>query len=243
MIRPRYSDIDDDAGGAPPCFLHALGPNGVICSDPHQARDVAHWRKAERERLISARLKLSADYRAAQTSAIARDLNPLIPTAPGTIVSVYWPIKAEPDLRPWMHALSEGGARIALPVAIAPGQPLMFRQWRPNARMAPGLWKIPYPADGAELVPTVMIAPVVGFDQDCFRLGYGGGFFDRTLAGFAASPRVIGVGYPGALISTIFPQPHDVPMDWIVTGTAPPLRRGVGQSRTTGRALHEPCGG
>lgn len=233
MILPRDSDVEDDAGGAPPCFLHELGTNGVVCSDPHQARDVAHWREAERERLISARRKLSADYRAAQTSAIARDLNQLVPTAPGTIVSVYWPIKAEPDLRSWMHALSEGGVCIALPVAIALGQPLMFRQWRPNARMARGLWKIPYPADGAEVVPSMMIAPVVGFDNDCFRLGYGGGFFDRTLAGLAVSPRVIGVGYSGALISTIFPQPHDVPMDWIVTGAAPPLRRGVGLSRTT----------
>jgi hypothetical protein len=60
-----------------------------------------------------------------------------------------------------------------------------------------------------------------------FRLGYGGGFFDRTLAGFDATPLVIGVGYADALIPTIFPQPHDIPMDWIITGTAPPLRRTV----------------
>ena len=123
--------------------------------------------------------------------------------------------------------MSERGARIVLPVAIALGQPLVFREWRPNTRMARGLWKIPYPADGAEIMPTVVIAPLVGFDKECFRLGYGGGFFDRTLAGLAASPQVIGVGYPGALIPTIFPQPHDIPMDWILTGATPPLRRGV----------------
>jgi 5-formyltetrahydrofolate cyclo-ligase len=73
----------------------------------------------------------------------------------------------------------------------------------------------------------VVIAPVVGFDKECFRLGYGGGFFDRTLAGFDATPLAVGVGYPGALIPTIFPQPHDIPMDWIVTGAARPLRRDV----------------
>ncbi len=123
--------------------------------------------------------------------------------------------------------MSERGVRVALPVAVALGQPLMFREWRPNARLARGLWKIPYPADGADLVPTVVIAPVVGFDKECFRLGYGGGFFDRTLAAFDAAPLVIGVGYAGALIRTIFPQPHDIPMDWILTGAAPPLRRGV----------------
>jgi 5-formyltetrahydrofolate cyclo-ligase len=225
LIPPRNDDPNDDVGGEPPCFLHEFAPNGVPGLDPRQARDVARWRKAERERLISARLGLCAEYRAAQTLAIASDLSPLIPTAPGTMISVYWPIRAEPDLRPWMNAMWEREARIALPVAIAMGQPLIFREWRPNARMARGLWKIPYPADGAEVVPRVVLAPVVGFDKDCYRLGYGGGFFDRTLARFTERPLVIGVGYPSALIPTIFPQPHDIPMDWVVTGATPPLRR------------------
>lgn len=242
MIPPRTDDTDDDAGGSPPCLLHELGPDGVVSGDARQARDVARWRKVERERLIGARLSLSADYRAAQTSAIAADLNQLIPSAAATIVSVYWPIKAEPDLRPWMHTMWEGGVRIALPVAIALGQALIFREWRPNTRMARGLWNIPYPADGAEVVPSVVIAPLVGFDKDCFRLGYGGGFFDRTLAGLAASPSVIGVGYPGALIHTIFPQPYDIPMSWIVTGATPPMRRHVGTSRDDERASHQRSG-
>jgi 5,10-methenyltetrahydrofolate synthetase len=201
-------------------------------------RDVARWRKAERERLIGARLQLSPDYRAAQTSRIARDLNQLIPSAPDTIVSVYWPIKAEPDLRAWMHVMSERGVRIALPVAIALVQALRFREWRPHARMTRGLWKIPFPADGPDVVPTVVIAPVVGFDKECFRLGYGGGFFDRTLGGFASASLAIGVGYPSALISTIFPQPHDIPMDWIVTGASPPVRRKAGTAHPTERTSH-----
>ena len=91
--------------------------------------------------------------------------------------------------------------------------------------MARGLWRIPYPADGAEVVPTVILAPVVGFDAACYRLGYGGGFFDRTLARMTGKPLVIGLGYPGALIPTIFPQPHDIPMSWIVTGATPPVQR------------------
>jgi 5,10-methenyltetrahydrofolate synthetase len=229
LIPPRNDDPNDDVGGEPPCFLHELDPNGALGLDPRQAGDVARWRKAERERLIGARLGLRADYRTAQTLAIAGDLSPLIPMAPGTMISVYWPIKAEPDLRPWMHAMWQREVRIALPVAIAIGQPLIFREWRPNARMARGLWKIPYPADGAEVVPSVVLAPVVGFDKDCFRLGYGGGFFDRTLARFTEKPLVIGVGYPSASIPTIFPQPHDIPMDWVVTGATPPLRRSDGK--------------
>jgi 5-formyltetrahydrofolate cyclo-ligase len=230
VTTPRNDDTDEDAGGTPPCFLHELDPKGAVCPDPRQVRDVMRWRKAERDRLIGARLELAADYRTAQTLAIAKDLDQLIPSAPGTMVSAYWPIKAEPDLRPWMHAVSERGLRIALPVAVALGQPLVFREWRPNSRMARGLWKIPYPADGSEVVPSAVIAPVVGFDKDCFRLGYGGGFFDRTLAGFDATPLVIGVGYPGAAIPTIFPQPHDIPMDWIVTGAGAPLRRSVNRT-------------
>ena len=214
-----------DEGGSRPCFLHELDSAGSPRVDSRQTLDVSRWRKAERERLIAARLKLDPEYRAAQTSAIASELDRLIPVSLETIVSVYWPIRAEPDLRPWMNAKFDEGMRIALPVALALGQPLVFREWRPGASLARGLWKIPYPADGVEVVPTVVLAPVVGFDPACYRLGYGGGFFDRTLARMTASPLVIGLGYPHALINTIFPQPHDIRMHRIVTGEDAPLRR------------------
>jgi 5,10-methenyltetrahydrofolate synthetase len=115
--------------------------------------------------------------------------------------------------------------RVALPVATALGQPLVFREWRPHARLARGLWNIPYPADGAEVMPSVVIAPLVGFDADCFRLGYGDGFFDRTLATLSPKPLAIGVGYPSAALSTIYPQPYDVAMDWVVAGSSAALRR------------------
>jgi 5-formyltetrahydrofolate cyclo-ligase len=84
---------------------------------------------------------------------------------------------------------------------------------------------IPYPAHGPAVTPTVALAPVVGFDQGAYRLGYGGGFFDRTLAVLRPRPLVIGVGYECAAVSTIFPQPHDIPMDWIVTGASPARSR------------------
>lgn len=219
-------DDVDNPGGSPPCLMHELGPDGAP-ADPQQIRDVARWRKAERERLLTARLGLSAEYRAAQAAAIAADLDRLTPVAPETIISAYVSIRGEPDLRSWMRAKWEQGIRIALPVAVALRQPLKFREWRPTGPLARGLWKIPYPADGMEVVPNVVLAPVVGFDADCYRLGYGGGFFDRTLAEATEKPLVIGLAYPGAFISTIFPQPHDIPMDWIVTGDGAPLRRGA----------------
>jgi 5-formyltetrahydrofolate cyclo-ligase len=216
---------DSEDAGSPPCFLHELDAAGSPRVDPQQTLDVKRWRKAERERLIAARLKLAPEYRAAQTPAIAGDLDRLIPAASGTIVSAYWPIRGEPDLRSWMHAKYAEGIRIALPEALVLDQPLVFREWRPGAALARGLWNIPYPADGVQVVPTVVLAPVVGFDPACYRLGYGGGFFDRTLACMTGRPLRIGLGYANALINTIFPQPHDIPMDWIVTGTNAPLRR------------------
>jgi 5-formyltetrahydrofolate cyclo-ligase len=187
--------------------------------DPEQARDVARWRKAERERLIKARCTLAVQYRVDQAAIIAGRLEEIIAKSAITVpaVSVYWPIRAEPDLRPWMHALCQSGARVALPVATALAQPLVFHEWHPESRMARGLWNIPYPADGELIVPNVVIAPVVGFDRQCYRLGYGGGFFDRTLALLHPKPLTIGVGYPSAELRTIFPQPHDIPMDFVVT--------------------------
>ncbi len=222
-------DDDADQGGSAPCLLHELGPDGTVV-DPRQAEDVARWRKAERERLLAAREALSSESRVAQTAAMATHLERLIPDNAPQIVSVYWPIRAEPDLRAWMRSRCERGIRIALPVAVALGQPLVFREWHPGARLAHGLWRIPYPADGAEVTPTVVLAPVVGFDGQCYRLGYGGGFFDRTLAVLRPRPLVIGVGYECGAIRTIFPQPHDIPMDWIVTGASPARRRSAAPS-------------
>ena len=83
--------------------------------------------------------------------------------------------------------------------------------------MEQGVWKIPVPVDGPEVTPDILLAPLVGWDEAGFRLGYGGGYFDRTLAALVARPMVIGVGLAATRIPTIFPQPHDSAMDRIVT--------------------------
>ena len=215
---------DEEQGGSPPCFLHEIGPDGAPV-DVQQASDVARWRKAERSRLIALRGALPAEDRTLHTAAIVRKLDEMIAPRSNELVSVYWPIRAEPDLRSWMREACMRGLRVALPVAVALGQPMTFREWRPDAVMARGLWKIPYPAAGPEVLPTTVLAPLVGFDSHCYRLGYGGGFFDRTLAAMRRKPLVIGLGYPQLRIPTIFPQRHDMPMDWIVMGNEPALRR------------------
>jgi len=181
--------------------------------------DVAQWRKAKRDELIALRMAIPAEERTRVAGAVARELDRLVAPAAGMVVSAYWPFRGELDLRDWLRSLPAKGARIALPVVVVKGQPLVFREWIPGARLTRGVWNIPIPADGAEVVPDVLIAPLVGFDAQNYRLGYGGGFFDRTLAALQTPRRVIGVGYPGSALETIFPQTHDIPMDVIATGS------------------------
>jgi 5-formyltetrahydrofolate cyclo-ligase len=230
-------DEDENGQGrfaSPPCFMHELDPAcGGVPVDGQQSRDVARWRRIERERLIAARLALSVEERTKHAQQIAGDLDAVVPLAASTIVSVYWPFRGEPDIRPWMAAIWSKGVGVALPVVEAKGQPLVFREWRPDARLKRGVWNIPFPADGAAVVPMVVIAPLVGFDPAGYRLGYGGGFFDRTLAALDPKPLAIGVGHPVGALATIYPQPHDVPMDWIVTGSASPEPRSVVSQRPT----------
>jgi 5-formyltetrahydrofolate cyclo-ligase len=97
------------------------------------------------------------------------------------------------------------------------GSRLFFGLGGPGEPLANGVWNIPVPATTDEVVPDIVIAPVVGFDRACYRLGYGGGFFDRTLATMKNSPRKLGVGYRQQALLTIHPQPHDIPMDMIIT--------------------------
>ncbi|MDQ6432966.1 5-formyltetrahydrofolate cyclo-ligase [Mesorhizobium sp. LHD-90] len=183
--------------------------------------EVARWRKAERERLIGERLAIPADTRQAMAERIAAGLSACIGGFEDRTVSLYWPFRGEPDLRPWMRTVIDGGGRIALPVVVGKARPLVFRDYSPGDPLEKGIWNIPVPASGAPVVPDVVIAPLVGFDPQNYRLGYGGGFFDRTLAALPAKPLVIGIGYAMQAVATIHPQPHDIPMDRIVT--APPV--------------------
>lgn len=203
---------------SPPCFMHELDgqPGQERLMDPSQWADVRRWRKAERERLIAARLAVSAEARAAMSVAIGAGLDKAIGDVAGRTVSLYWPFRGEPDLRAWAASVVERGGGIALPVVVEKAHPLVFRSYRPGDKLEKGVWNIPIPASGAEVIPDVVVSPLVGVDPQNYRLGYGGGFFDRTLASLPRKPLVIGVGYSFQRIATIYPQPHDIPMDVIV---------------------------
>src|SRR5690606_20723729 len=113
----------------------------------------------------------------------------------------------------------------ALPVVVERNAPLEFWRWTATTELCSrGIWNIPSPVERVPVVPDVVLVPLLGFDEQCYRLGYGGGYYDRTLAALEPKPLAIGVGFEHGRLETIRPQPHDVPLDWIVT-EARTLRR------------------
>jgi len=208
---------------SPSCLAGELAADGFSLSadDPQQALEVARWRKARRSENLAARAAFSISTREEISNAIGAHLVAFVmarfgPLA-GSVISGYWPIKSEPDLRPALMQFHAMGARLALPVVEERGRPLAFRAWSPGAKMERGFWGIPVPASRETLMPKIALAPLVGWDGAGYRLGYGGGYFDRTLALRSAAPFAIGIGLQAAKLATIFPQRHDIRLDAIIT--------------------------
>jgi 5-formyltetrahydrofolate cyclo-ligase len=147
-------------------------------------------------------------------------LRALLEERQGITLGVYWPIQAEFDPRPLIDWLIVKGSVVALPAVVDKKGPLEYRAWRPGEPLLDGVWNIPTPLSREIVIPQAVLAPLVGFDRDCYRLGYGGGYFDRTLAALSPRPLAIGVGFELSQIETIYPQPFDVPMDVVVTEAA-----------------------
>jgi 5-formyltetrahydrofolate cyclo-ligase len=179
--------------------------------------DLKSWRKAERDRLIAARERLDAATRDRFRQRIDAHLWRSFPGLAAATLAFCWPIRGEYDARRLAERLRERGAVTALPVVVAPKRPLVFREWHPGVALASGPLGIPYPVGSEPVVPTAALVPMNGWDDAGYRLGYGGGFFDRTLASLATKPVVIGVSYELAKMQTIRPQSWDIPMDWVVT--------------------------
>jgi 5-formyltetrahydrofolate cyclo-ligase len=179
--------------------------------------EVRRWRKARRAELTAERLAVSRDERARWDGAVTALVEQALPAPERLRIGFYWPFKGEYDPRPLARSLRDRGARLCLPVVVERARPLAFREWWPGMRMAPGVWDIPVPAEGEWVLPEVLLAPLLGFDGAGYRLGNGGGYYDRTLAAMPTKPLAIGIGYELLRLETIHPQPHDVPMDLIVT--------------------------
>ncbi|MBZ7925641.1 5-formyltetrahydrofolate cyclo-ligase [Ensifer adhaerens] len=215
MCTPDEDDIPPGFS-SPPCLMHEVDPVYMGIEFP-KALPVAQWRELERKRLIPARQGIPSAERSASTDAIVTALDQLLPNVRGETISLYWPFRGEPDLRACMSTLIARGADCALPVVVAKAKPLGFRSWRAGEALEKGVWGIPIPSNGRDVQPTIVIAPLVGFDESGFRLGYGGGYYDRTLAVLQSKPFVIGVGFEQQKMESIRPQWHDIAMDAIVT--------------------------
>ncbi len=193
-----------------------------------QGEPLKAWRKAERQRLVAARMAVDAAtidrWRHAIDGHLMREFLPRLCVG---VVALCWPIRNEYDGRHLAKTLRARGALTALPVVVAPKTPLVFREWRPGIALAEGVMGIPYPRDSRELVPDSVLLPMNGWDPLGYRLGYGGGFFDRTLAALPRRPLVIGVAHDLARMDTIHPQAWDIPVDAVVTesGVQPRKRR------------------
>ena len=140
--------------------------------------------------------------------------------AEGAIVSAYWPMGDELDPRPLIHRIQAAGHTIGLPVVVAKDAPLIFRDWTPETRFVPGGFKTEVPEPGApEVVPTVLLVPLLAFDLKGYRLGYGGGFYDRTLTKLRAAGDItaIGFAYEGQLVAEVPRAEYDQPLDAILT--------------------------
>ncbi len=217
---------------SPACMMHEFDPAFMGHAETLPAAgsaqdwvEVRLWRKVKRTVLIERRLALPAGERAARSEAITAALLAALPSHSGALIGFYWPFKGEYDPRALVRLLHAQGMRLALPVVVQKAKPVIFREWWPGTPMANGFWNIPVPAAGEPVAPDVLLVPVVGFDRQNYRLGYGGGYYDRTLAALTR-PRTIGVGFELSRIATIHPQPHDIPMDQVVTERTAAQSRG-----------------
>lgn len=184
------------------------------------AQTPAEMRRALRQRLIELRQAQAEATVAAWSADLRRHLAEVYPQLAKRHVAFCWPVQNEPDLRPLLsdwRAEGHPGFAALLPVVIAPRTPLAFRAWNETTRLSEDRYGIPYPAEGPFVPPEALLIPVNAFDAAGYRLGYGGGFFDRTLATLTPRPLAIGVGFELSRVASIAPEAHDIRLDAIVT--------------------------
>jgi len=209
-------------------------------STPHSTEwsDIRVWRKAQRDRCIAWRTGIEEAQRVMWGKQITASLLALLQTPAARTIGFCWPYQSEFDARFAVRRCCDAGATAALPEVIGKGLPLRFRQWWPGAPMTSGVYDIPVPDGTPELRPDLLVLPMNAFDDRGYRLGYGGGYFDRTIA--ALKPRIvtIGVSHEYCRVPTIHPQAHDIAMDIVVTEAGVCKAGGVLLARLDAETAH-----
>ena len=177
--------------------------------------ELADAKQAMRRRMLAARE--AWDPVAAGLALTQYVLREAKPPPPGAIVSGFWPIGKEIDIRPLLLALHERGHPIALPVTPKRGNPLTFRLWRPSDVLEPERFGTFRPI-GEPAVPDVLLVPLLAFDRRGHRLGYGAGYYDRTLGGLPGH-YALGVAYAAQQVPEVPAGPSDVALEAIATDT------------------------
>jgi 5,10-methenyltetrahydrofolate synthetase len=186
-----------------------------MVTEDQSRNEVDFQRDVLRARLLAAR-EVMAERATHERELVAR-VGRWLKTMPVTRLGFYWPIRDEPDLTTligqWLAA--DPQRRAGLPVIV--GEVLEFAPWAPGTPMEQGQHGIPVPARNARIAPQLLLIPCVAIDTLRYRLGYGGGYYDRTLARLNPRPVTVGVAFDDARVNTIAPQPHDIRLDLAIT--------------------------
>jgi 5-formyltetrahydrofolate cyclo-ligase len=173
-----------------------------------------------RSAMLAWRGALSEDERRAAAAGLVASFERERPFETPAVVSGFWPIRDEIDIRALMIELHKGGCELALPVVQGRGKPLLFRAWRPGDPLEQGVFGTLQPSAKREtLEPDALIVPMLACDQKGWRLGYGGGFYDRTLLRLRGRKALtaVGVGFDGQLVDSVPHGPDDQRLDWLLT--------------------------
>ena len=175
------------------------------------------WRKKKRIELLACREAVTNNDRTRWSIEVSSLLEHGFPILCKSTVGFYWSYRGEYDPQPAMSALQTRGAVLALPEIEGKEKPLYFRRWWKEAPMKIGAHNIPVTDNTERVAVNAIIVPMLGFDTKGYRLGYGGGYYDRTISGINPRPLLIGVAFEILRLEDIYPRPHDVAMDFIVT--------------------------
>jgi 5-formyltetrahydrofolate cyclo-ligase len=184
--------------------------------------DRSEQKRALRKQLVEQRLNMPD--RLQRCDLLQRVLRIWLVNRADIVIGAYWPIKGEFDPLPALHRWKEDGElldepqprRIGLPVVDKLHKTLKFHAWFPGCPMEEDAYGIPKPKDTEVIVPTLLFVPCVGYGTGGFRLGYGGGFYDRTLPTLQPKPYTVGLGFTNAFLEDLEPEPHDVALDAIL---------------------------
>lgn len=175
-------------------------------------------RKLQRERALALRAVLPD--RPAKETALRERVSRWLAQADARSVGFFWPVRGEPDLRTTVAEWLAGDLRRIAALPVIAGGILEFHQWSPDGMMQAGAHGIPVPAHGRLVQPDCLLIPCVGFDEARFRLGYGGGYYDRTFATLVPWPLAVGIAFEGTRVASIDPLPHDMQLDVVLTDAA-----------------------